>query len=507
MNRTNRIFGDGSYGIVYEATNDITDNKKETLAVKCNLVEKDIDFIGNIRELDIISSLHGHPNIALTKYVYFANPFADPTSIKINKKQEKEGYRFDNLFFVLEPAAKNLLGAISEKDQDWSKYKKYILHILCALEYMHHKNIVHQDLKPSNVLLYEDGTAKLCDFGLSEPLTIQQYNKGMITAWYRPPEILLDEKYTFTADIWSVGCICCELSTRIPLLCPVEDKTKKIVPEVIKNIPSLDMNEFITKTKSKEKCKYKDFRDMIVIKDLNTFNSSGGTYDQFIDLIEKMLLVNPEKRFTATQCLNHDFFKCEKEYITNLRNRYKIPDNNTSIYPYIKLHKETYVNIIDCNRRKCVVNEVFTIYNRRISYLWYTHRIMFHSLSLFDIYLNEFYKNEEDKQLEKKDVVETLNTYYICLYICIKYFTILCIPITFKKLTNNKFEKFYVENENFERKFIRDVLNKRVYSPTIYEAMNHKMDETETCKLLMAYGNAKSVNNISLSDFLKVMLN
>jgi serine/threonine protein kinase len=85
--------------------------------------------------------------------------------------------------------------------------------ILKALEFLHSKNIIHRDLKPSNVL----GTDvyKLSDFGICTQIKdLESIPRSFVgTAWYMAPEVIMQEAYSFSADIWSLGCLVYELYT------------------------------------------------------------------------------------------------------------------------------------------------------------------------------------------------------------------------------------------------------------------------------------------------------
>src|SRR4051794_8370728 len=77
-----------------------------------------------------------------------------------------------------------------------------------GLQYLHHKGILHRDIKGSNILLNNDGLLKLADFGLARFYNKRKedldYTNRIITLWYRPAEILLGETaYTAPVDIWS----------------------------------------------------------------------------------------------------------------------------------------------------------------------------------------------------------------------------------------------------------------------------------------------------------------
>ncbi|KAI5286932.1 G2-specific serine/threonine protein kinase [Ascosphaera aggregata] len=77
--------------------------------------------------------------------------------------------------------------------------------------------ILHRDLKPDNILLDEDQSVKLGDFGLSKLMRSQDFASSYVgTPFYMSPEICAGEKYTLYSDIWAVGCIMYELCAKEP---------------------------------------------------------------------------------------------------------------------------------------------------------------------------------------------------------------------------------------------------------------------------------------------------
>jgi mitogen-activated protein kinase 15 len=100
-------------------------------------------------------------------------------------------------------------------------HKQYIIYQLCkALKYMHSGNVLHRDMKPSNLLLNSECFLKVADFGLARSVAALEnelvdnpvLTDYVATRWYRAPEILLGStKYTKGVDMWSVGCILGEL--------------------------------------------------------------------------------------------------------------------------------------------------------------------------------------------------------------------------------------------------------------------------------------------------------
>lgn len=98
--------------------------------------------------------------------------------------------------------------------------KHFAYQILCGVNYCLTKGIINRDIKPQNILVYEDGTAKIADFGLARASNCS-FDTGatreVYTLWYRPPEVLLGAKYSDPADVWAVACTLYELYTSRPL--------------------------------------------------------------------------------------------------------------------------------------------------------------------------------------------------------------------------------------------------------------------------------------------------
>jgi serine/threonine protein kinase len=107
-----------------------------------------------------------------------------------------------------------------------------------VLDFLHDKQILHRDIKSSNLLLTNKHQLKLADFGLARSFVnpadnLQVLGRGIegapheltnnvITMWYRPPELLLGARiYGPAVDIWSAGCVMAELELVRPLF-PVE---------------------------------------------------------------------------------------------------------------------------------------------------------------------------------------------------------------------------------------------------------------------------------------------
>ncbi|KAJ9516345.1 hypothetical protein QJQ45_001041 [Haematococcus lacustris] len=121
-----------------------------------------------------------------------------------------------NIGLVLEFMESDLEAVIKARDRVLGPgdVKAYMAMILRALHACHSHWVVHRDVKPNNCLLAPDGTLKLADFGLARTLASPQrdvtrpYTNQVFARWYRAPELFFGaSSYGFAIDIWAAGCI------------------------------------------------------------------------------------------------------------------------------------------------------------------------------------------------------------------------------------------------------------------------------------------------------------
>jgi len=102
----------------------------------------------------------------------------------------------------------------------------FVYQTLCALKALHSADVIHHDLKPSNLLLNANCDLKVCDFGLTQSVKTAELSgtetsfmtEYVATRWYCAPEIMLTFKqYTKAIDVWSVRCILMEMLSSKPL--------------------------------------------------------------------------------------------------------------------------------------------------------------------------------------------------------------------------------------------------------------------------------------------------
>jgi tetratricopeptide (TPR) repeat protein len=97
----------------------------------------------------------------------------------------------------------------ASKNKSDAQKVKLLIQLLEGVEYLHHRNILHRDLKPTNVLVDRQGVVKILDFGLAvEDVRIRQ---TVGTVQYMAPEILMGQATTYAADLYSVGVIAYEM--------------------------------------------------------------------------------------------------------------------------------------------------------------------------------------------------------------------------------------------------------------------------------------------------------
>lgn len=95
----------------------------------------------------------------------------------------------------------------------------YSRQILCGLCFLHEKGIIHRDIKGGNVLVHENGTVKLADFGASTKTSLdktQETESIKGTPYFMAPEVLAQSKYGRKGDVWAVGCTMIQMLTGQP---------------------------------------------------------------------------------------------------------------------------------------------------------------------------------------------------------------------------------------------------------------------------------------------------
>lgn len=119
-----------------------------------NIFEDETDCKRILREISLMNKLR-HPFVVeLIEILYPSDP-----------------ENFTTIYVVMEHAESDLKKIIkSNINLEIEHIETIIYNLLCAIKYLHESNVLHRDLKPANVLINEDCTVKLCDFGLARSL-------------------------------------------------------------------------------------------------------------------------------------------------------------------------------------------------------------------------------------------------------------------------------------------------------------------------------------------------
>lgn len=126
-----------------------------------------------------------------------------------------DSFETEHEFCVVTEFAQGELFEILEDDKSLpeSEVRKVAQQLTKALHYLHSNRIIHRDMKPQNILISSSGTVKLCDFGFARAMSnntvVLTSIKG--TPLYMAPELVQEQPYNHTADLWSLGVILYEL--------------------------------------------------------------------------------------------------------------------------------------------------------------------------------------------------------------------------------------------------------------------------------------------------------
>jgi cyclin-dependent kinase 12/13 len=215
-----------------------------------------------------------------------------------------------NLYFVFEFIDHDLGGLIDSQYQFSIQELKCIMkQLLDVLDYLYELRIIHRDIKSSNILISNHHQIKLADFGLARSLQSSEndLSNNVITLWYRPPELLLGAiHYNTSVDVWSMGCVLGELELGKPLF---PGKTEIEQMDYIFRFFGRPTEEHWHGVST-----YPQYITMLEkISNQYTNNQFASYYQNklsamTINLLERMLVLDPNKRSTPKVLLTNPYF-------------------------------------------------------------------------------------------------------------------------------------------------------------------------------------------------------
>jgi predicted Ser/Thr protein kinase len=216
------LLGRGGMGAVYRATDTLTGDLVAVKALDPHVVTRGPDLLERFtREGEALRQLN-HPNI-----------------VRMVAAAEEEGRHYLVMEYVAGGSLEDLLAAQGHLPA--ARTVEIALEVADALTRAHHLGIIHRDLKPANVLLAQDGTPRLADFGIAYVTDIPRLTQtGVLvgTVDYLSPEVCQGEPPDERSDIWAFGVM---LFQMVAGRLPFEGKslTAKITAILTQPVPDL----------------------------------------------------------------------------------------------------------------------------------------------------------------------------------------------------------------------------------------------------------------------------
>ncbi|SCV02122.1 LAMI_0G16094g1_1 [Lachancea mirantina] len=304
--------GQGTFGEVYMGVHLETQRQ---VAMKRIIVkaEKDLFPITAQREIMILRKLNHKNVIKLIEMVYDYPPSQSATN------NDSQGAVLGKSFYMILPYMVSDLSGILHNPRislQMADIKNILLQILEGMNYIHCQKYMHRDIKTANLLIDHKGILKIADFGLARNYygappnqkypggagVDAKYTSVVVTRWYRAPELVLgDKNYTTAIDMWGVGCVFAELFEKKPILQGQTDIDQGHVIFKLMGTPSEEIWAL---------ARYLPGAELTATSYTGTIADRFGPHlsELGLDLLKKLLALDPYKRLTAMAAQRHAFF-------------------------------------------------------------------------------------------------------------------------------------------------------------------------------------------------------
>ncbi|KAI9041738.1 putative protein kinase [Aspergillus affinis] len=285
------VIGAGTYGKVFKAIHVYTQNKVALKKIRME-GEKDGFPVTAVREIKLLQHLRNYNVVSLLEVMVERN----------------------ECFMVFEYLSHDLTGLINHPTFTLTPSHKKDLakQMFEGLNYLHHRGVLHRDIKAANILISNRGLLKYADFGLARFFSKSRqldYTNRVITIWYRPPELLLGEtRYGPAVDVWSAACVYVEMFTK-----------KAVFPGEGGEISQLEKlyNSLGTPTR----VEWPDIAEMPWFELMRPTERKKRVFEEVygsilspaaLDLVSQVFRYDPAKRPTAEEILKHPYFVSEE---------------------------------------------------------------------------------------------------------------------------------------------------------------------------------------------------
>lgn len=310
--------GKGMFSSVVRAT----DSKTEKLVAIKIIRNNDTMRKAGAKEIEILQQLLA----------------ADPDDKKHVIRFERQFDHKGHLCMVFENLSMNLREVLKKFGRDVGlnlrAIRAYAHQMFLGLSLLRKCDILHADLKPDNLLVNENrNILKVCDLGSASTTLDNEITPYLVSRFYRAPEIILGIPYDYSIDVWSIGCTLFELYTgkilftgrnNNQMLRSIMECRGKIPPKFLRrgSLTHLHFDDLLNFRSTEEDkvtgriiTRVMDFKKPT--RDLKTRLMGKGTRGVddkeakevalFVDLLDRCLHVNPEKRCTPIEALKHPF--------------------------------------------------------------------------------------------------------------------------------------------------------------------------------------------------------
>ncbi|RDL35008.1 uncharacterized protein BP5553_06939 [Venustampulla echinocandica] len=305
---TDRLLGTGQFGSVYLAKEVATSRQMACKIVKLDLAggqkpakTKPYSNTGDEWQTQALRAKDGREIVM--REVKILSRLKHPHIINL-----KKAFRSSNTLYLFTELASggdlfSYLDSHGGVLQDWQS-RVISFQIVLAIEYLHSNNIAHRDIKPENILISQTGfggRVMLTDFGFANSVNEKtgRLMSAVGTEGYVAPEVKAAERstegYKMSADLWSLGVLTACLLTGQSLI-PRED---------LSQLTQVDIAD-----------RFLGISDSYTREDWSDLSSTAQLY------LRRLLVLDPEKRMTAKEALQHPWFRTPSSEASLLQERY-----------------------------------------------------------------------------------------------------------------------------------------------------------------------------------------